>query len=219
LRDGDKKRYLGKGVLEAVENVNEKLGSAVLGLSALDQPTLDYRLLELDGTKNKAKMGANAILGISMAAARAAADVVGLPLWRYLGGVQARVLPTPLMNVINGGKHADSGMEIQEFMLVPHGFDKFSEALRCGAEIFHNLKKILAKDGYTTAVGDEGGFAPKLSKNEDALGKILEAVEAAGYKPGEQVSLALDCAISEYYDKASKKYTFDGQKITNAQLV
>src|SRR5690606_6674180 len=147
-------------------------------------PAVDARLLELDGTANKGKMGANAILGISMAVARAAADSVDLPLWRYLGGIQARVLPTPMMNVINGGKHADSGMEIQEFMLVPHGFDKFSEAHRCGAEVFHNLKKILAKDGYTTAVGDEGGFAPKLSKNEDARGKILEAVEAAGYKPG-----------------------------------
>jgi len=154
-----------------------------------------------------------------MAVARAAADSVDLPLWRYLGGIQARVLPTPLMNVINGGKHADSGMEIQEFMLVPHGFEKFSEALRAGAEIFHNLKKILSKGGFTTAVGDEGGFAPKLSKNEDALGKIMEAISAAGYKPGEQVSLALDCAISEYYNRETKKYTFDGQQIDSAQLV
>jgi enolase len=219
LRDGDKGRYLGKGVQKAVENVNEKLAPAVIGLDALDQPAVDARLLAEDGTPNKGKMGANAILGVSMAVARAAADVVDLPLWRYLGGIQARVLPTPMMNVINGGKHADSGMEIQEFMLVPHGFETFAEALRCGAEVFHNLKKILAKGGYTTAVGDEGGFAPKLSKNEDALGKILEAVEAAGYKPGEQVSLALDCAISEYYDKGSKKYTFDGKQIDNAQLV
>ena len=219
LRDGDKGRYLGKGVLQAVANVNDKLGPAIIGLDALDQPAVDARLLELDGTPNKAKMGANAILGVSMAVARAAADSVDLPLWRYLGGIQARVLPTPMMNVINGGKHADSGMEIQEFMLVPHGFDKFSEALRCGAEIFHNLKKILAKDGYTTAVGDEGGFAPKLSKNEDALSKIIEAIEAAGYKPGTQVSLALDCAISEYYNRDTKKYTFDGQQISNAELV
>lgn len=219
LRDGDKNRYLGKGVLQAVANVNDKLGPAIIGLDALDQPAVDARLLELDGTPNKSKMGANAILGVSMAVARAAADSVDLPLWRYLGGIQARVLPTPMMNVINGGKHADSGMEIQEFMLVPHGFDKFSEALRAGAEIFHNLKKILAKDGYTTAVGDEGGFAPKLSKNEDALGKIIEAIKAAGYKPGEQVSLALDCAISEYYNRDTKKYTFDGQQIDSAQLV
>jgi enolase len=219
LRDGDKKRYLGKGVLKAVENVNDKLGPAVIGLDALDQPSVDARLIELDGTANKGKMGANAILGVSMAVARAAADSVDLPLWRYLGGIQARVLPTPMMNVINGGKHADSGMEIQEFMLVPHGFPTFSEALRCGAEIFHNLKKILAAGGYTTAVGDEGGFAPKLDKNEDALSKILEAVEAAGYKPGTQVSLALDCAISEFYDRDSKKYTFDGKKLDNAALV
>ncbi|MCH2108423.1 MAG: phosphopyruvate hydratase, partial [Polyangiaceae bacterium] len=219
LRDGDKSRFLGKGVQQAVQNVNEKLGPAILGLNSLDQPAIDAALIELDGTPNKGTMGANAILGVSMAVARAAADAVDLPLWRYLGGIQARVLPTPMMNVINGGKHADSGMEIQEFMLVPHGFDKFSDALRCGAEIFHNLKKILAKDGYTTAVGDEGGFAPKLSKNEDALAKIIEAIEAAGYKPGEQVSLALDCAISEYYDRESKKYTFDGQQIDNAALV
>ena len=219
LRDGDKGRYLGKGVQQAVQNVNDKLGPAIIGLDALDQPAVDARLLELDGTPNKAKMGANAILGISMAVARAAADSVDLPLWRYLGGIQARVLPTPMMNVINGGKHADSGMEIQEFMLVPHGFDNFPDALRCGAEIFHNLKKILAKDGYTTAVGDEGGFAPKLSKNEDALSKILEAIEAAGYKAGTQVSLALDCAISEFYNRETKKYTFDGKQIDNKQLV
>ena len=217
LRDEDKKRYLGKGVLKAVENVNEKLGPAILGLDALDQPQVDARLIELDGTPNKGKLGANSILGVSMAVARAASEVVGLPLWRYLGGVQARVLPTPLMNVINGGKHADSGMEIQEFMLVPHGFDKFSEALRAGAEIFHNLKKILAKDGYTTAVGDEGGFAPKLAKNEDALGKILQAIEAAGYKPGTQVSIALDAAITEYHKDG--KYTFDGKQLTSKELV
>jgi enolase len=219
LRDGDKGRFLGKGCLTAVSNVNDKLGPAIIGLDALDQPAVDARLLELDGTPNNAKMGANAILGISMAVARAAADSVDLPLWRYLGGIQARVLPTPLMNGINGGKHADSGMEIQEFMLVPHGFDNFSDALRCGAEVFHTLKKILAAEKYTTAVGDEGGFAPKLSKNEDALSKILEAIEKAGYKPGEQVSLALDCAISEFYDRDSKKYTFDGQQIDNKQLV
>src|SRR6478735_6020504 len=217
LRDEDKKRYLGKGVLKAVENVNEKLGPAILGLDALDQPQVDARLIELDGTPNKGKLGANSILGVSMAVARAASEVVGLPLWRYLGGVQARVLPTPLMNVINGGKHADSGMEIQEFMLVPHGFDKFSEALRAGAEIFHNLKKILAKDGYTTAVGDEGGFAPKLAKNEDALGKILQAIEAAGYKPGTQVSIALDAAITEYHKDG--KYTFDGKQLSNKELI
>ncbi len=217
LRDGDKTRYLGKGVQKAVENVNEKLAPAVIGLDALDQPAVDACLLDADGTANKGKMGANAILGVSMAVARAAADVVDIPLWRYLGGIQARVLPTPMMNVINGGKHADSGMEIQEFMLVPHGFSDFSQALRCGAEVFHHLKKLLAKDGYTTAVGDEGGFAPKLNKNEEALGKILQAIEAAGYKPGEQVSLALDCAISEFHKDG--KYTFDGKELDSAQLV
>lgn len=218
LRDGDKARYLGKGVLQAVENVNEKLGPAILGLSALDQPSVDARLIELDGTKNKGKLGANAILGVSMAVARAAADAVDLPLWRYLGGIQARVLPTPLMNVVNGGAHADSGLEIQEFMIVPHGFEKFSEALRAGAEIFHNLKKILAKDGLTTSVGDEGGFAPKLAKNEEALQKILAAIEAAGYQPGQQVSLALDCAASEFHGEDGK-YTFDGKPLTSAELV
>jgi len=218
LRDGDKGRYLGKGVLKAVENVNDKLGPAVLGLDALDQPMIDARLIELDGTKNKAKLGANAILGVSMAVARAAADAVGVPLWRYLGGIQARVLPTPLMNVINGGAHADSGLEIQEFMIVPHGFDEFSEALRAGTEIFHALKKILAKDGFTTSVGDEGGFAPKLAKNEEALQKILSAIEAAGYQPGKQVSLALDCAASEFCGEDGR-YTFDGKAITTAELV
>ncbi|HSC89321.1 MAG TPA: phosphopyruvate hydratase [Polyangiaceae bacterium] len=218
LRDGDKGRYLGKGVSKAVENVNDKLGPAVLGLDALDQPAIDARLIELDGTKNKGKLGANAILGVSMAVARAAADAVGIPLWRYLGGIQARVLPTPLMNVINGGAHADSGLEIQEFMLVPHGFATFSDALRAGTEIFHNLKKILGKDGYTTSVGDEGGFAPKLAKNEEALQKILAAIEAAGYQPGKQVSLALDCAASEFYGDDGK-YTFDGKPLTSAELV
>jgi len=218
LRDGDKGRYLGKGVQKAVENVNDKLGPAILGLPALDQPGVDARLIELDGTKNKGKLGANAILGVSMAVARAAADVVDIPLWRYLGGIQARVLPTPLMNVINGGAHADSGLEIQEFMIVPHGFDKFSEALRAGTEIFHNLKKILAKDGYTTSVGDEGGFAPKLAKNEEALQKILSAIEAAGYQPGKQVSLALDCAASEFHGEDGR-YTFDGKPLTSAELV
>ena len=207
LRDGDKKRYLGKGVLTAVANVNDKLGPAVVGMSALDQAGVDQRLLELDGSPNKGKMGANAVLGISMAVARAAADTVGLPLWRYLGGVQARVLPTPLMNVINGGAHADNGLEAQEFMIVPLGFESFPEALRCGAEVFHHLKANLKKDGLTTAVGDEGGFAPRLESNEHAIQRILQAVEAAGYKPGEHVALALDCAASEFYKDG--KYTWD----------
>jgi enolase len=216
LRDGDKKRYLGKGVLQAVKNVNEKLGPAVVGLSALDQPAVDQRLLEIDGTANKEKVGANAILAVSMAAARAGANVVGLPLWRYLGGTQARVLPTPLMNIVNGGAHADNGLEVQEFMIVPVGFDTFAEALRCGAEVFHNLKSILKKEGLTTAVGDEGGFAPRLGSNEDALKRILQAIDAAGYKAGEQVALAMDCAANEFYKDG--KYTWDKKPRTASEL-
>ncbi len=216
LRDGDKKRYLGKGVLQAVENVNDKLGPAIVGMSALDQPAVDQRLLELDGTPNKSKLGANAILAVSMACARAAADVVDLPLWRYLGGVQARVLPTPLMNIINGGAHADSGLEVQEFMIVPLGFPTFAEALRAGAEVFHNLKSILKKEGMVTAVGDEGGFAPRLASNEQAIQRVMSAIEAAGYKPGEQIGVAMDCAASEFYKDG--KYTWDKQPRTAAEL-
>ncbi|HEY8944560.1 MAG TPA: phosphopyruvate hydratase [Polyangiaceae bacterium] len=216
LRDNDKKRYLGKGVKQAVENVNEKLGPAVIGMSALDQPAIDRRLLELDGTDNKGKLGANAILAVSLAVARAAADTVGLSLWRYLGGAQARVLPTPLMNIINGGAHADNGLEIQEFMIVPLGFSSFSKALRAGAEVFHNLKSILKKEGLTTAVGDEGGFAPRLGSNEEALKRIISAIEAAGYKPGEDIALGLDCAASEFYSEG--KYTFDKKPVTAAEL-
>jgi enolase len=216
LRDDEKKRYLGKGVRKAVENVNEKLGPAVIGMSALDQAAVDRRLIELDGTPNKAKLGANSILAVSMATARAAADTVGIPLWRYLGGVQARVLPTPLMNIINGGAHADNGLEIQEFMIVPLGFDSFSKALRAGTEVFHNLKAILKKEGMTTAVGDEGGFAPRLGSNEDALKRIIQAIEAAGYRPGEDVALGLDCAASEFF--ADGKYTFDKKTVSAAEL-
>src|SRR6187549_2720077 len=216
LRDGDKKRYLGKGVTKAVENINEQLAPALLGLSALDQPAIDQVLLEIDGTPNKSKLGANAILAVSMAVARAAADTVGLPLWRYLGGVQARVLPTPLMNIINGGMHADSGLEVQEFMVVPMGFDSFAEALRCGTEIFHSLKAILKKEGMTTSVGDEGGFAPRLSSNEEAIQRIITAIEAAGYKPGEHVGIALDAAASEFYKDG--KYTWDKKPHTAAEL-
>ncbi len=207
LRDGDKKRYLGKGVTTAVKNVNDVLGPALIGLSAFDQPGIDQVMLDLDGTPTKGKLGANAILAVSMAVARAAADVVGLPFWRYLGGVQARVLPTPLMNILNGGTHADNGLEAQEFMIVPLGLPSFVEALRCGAEVFHALKANLKKDGLTTAVGDEGGFAPRLETNEAALVRIVSAIEAAGYKPGEQVGLALDTAASEFY--ADGKYTWD----------
>ncbi|HYQ03780.1 MAG TPA: phosphopyruvate hydratase [Polyangiaceae bacterium] len=216
LRDGDKKRYLGKGVTKAVENINDQLGPALIGLSALDQPAIDKVLLELDGTPNKSKLGANAILAVSMAVARAAADTVGLPLWRYLGGIQARVLPTPLMNIINGGVHADSGLEVQEFMVVPMGFDTFAEALRCGTEIFHSLKSILKKEGMTTSVGDEGGFAPRLASNEEAIQRIIGAIEAAGYKPGEHVGIALDAAASEFYKDG--KYTWDKKPHSAAEL-
>ncbi|HYP88510.1 MAG TPA: phosphopyruvate hydratase [Polyangiaceae bacterium] len=216
LRDNDKKRYLGKGVLQAVENVNDKLGPAIIGMSALDQPSVDQRLLELDGTPNKSKLGANAILAVSMACARAAADTVDLPLWRYLGGVQARVLPTPLMNIINGGAHADSGLEVQEFMIVPLGFDSFGEALRAGTEVFHNLKSILKKEGMVTAVGDEGGFAPRLASNEQAIQRVMSAIEAAGYKAGEQIGIGMDCAASEFYKDG--KYTWDKQPRTAAEL-
>ena len=216
LRDNDKKRYMGKGVLQAVENVNDKLGPAIIGMSALDQPSVDQRMLELDGTPNKSKLGANAILAVSMATARAAADTVDLPLWRYLGGIQARVLPTPLMNIINGGAHADSGLEVQEFMIVPLGFESFAEALRAGTEVFHNLKSILKKEGMVTAVGDEGGFAPRLASNEQAIQRVMSAIEAAGYKPGEQVAIGMDCAASEFYKDG--KYTWDKQPRTAAEL-
>jgi enolase len=219
LRDGDKKRWLGKGVAKAVDNVNQSLGPSVVGMDALDQAAVDKVLLDTDGTPNKSKMGANAILGVSMAVARAAADAVGIPLWRYLGGVQARVLPTPLMNVVNGGVHADSGLEIQEFMVVPMGLPSFEEALRAGTEIFHTLKKLLKDKGHTTSVGDEGGFAPKLKSNEEAVQFLVQAIEEAGYKPGKDVGLALDCAASEFFDKKSERYTFDKKSITREELV
>jgi enolase len=219
LRDGDASRYLGKGVLKAVENVMEKIAPEVLGRDALDQAAIDQAMLDLDGTKTKANLGANAILGVSMAVARAAAEAVGLPLYRYLGGAQACVLPTPLMNILNGGTHADNGLEIQEFMVVPHGAASFREGLRMGAEVFHHLKSILKKRGLTVAVGDEGGFAPRLDSNEAALAVILEAIEKAGYTPGRDISLALDCAASEFFDKEKKVYTFDKKEVDGAALI
>jgi enolase len=219
LRDGDKKRWLGKGVGKAVDNVHQTLGPSVVGLDSLDQAAVDQVLLEADGTPNKGKMGANAILGVSMAVARAAADSVALPLWRYLGGVQARVLPTPLMNIINGGVHADSGLEVQEFMIVPLGLPTFDEALRAGAEVFHTLKKLLKDAGHTVSVGDEGGFAPKLGSNEEAIQYIVRAIEGAGYAPGKDVSVALDSAASEFYDRKAGRYTFDKQPVSREELV
>jgi enolase len=219
LRDGDRKRWLGKGVGKAVDNVHQTLGPSVVGLDSLDQAAVDQVLLEADGTPNKGKMGANAILGVSMAVARAAADSVALPLWRYLGGVQARVLPTPLMNIINGGVHADSGLEVQEFMIVPLGLSTFDEALRAGAEVFHTLKKLLKDAGHTVSVGDEGGFAPKLGSNEEAIQYIVRAIEGAGYAPGKDVSVALDSAASEFYDRKAGRYTFDKQPVSREELV
>ncbi len=219
LRDGDKARYLGKGVLKAVHHVETILGPAIMGMDALDQPAVDKVLIDADGTPNKGKLGANAILAVSMAVARAGAEAVDLPLWRYLGGASARVLPTPMMNILNGGVHADSGLEIQEFMIVPHGLPTFAEALRAGVEIFHTLKSLLKKEGLVTAVGDEGGFAPRLASNEAAVGYILRAIEGAGYKAGTQVSLALDAAASEFYDTDKQRYTFDKTEKTAEELV
>ena len=208
LRDGDAKRYLGKGTQKAVKNINTKLAKTIEGLNAFDQAAVDRAMLAADGSANKGKLGANAILALSMATARAAADSQGTPLYRYLGGVNARTLPVPMMNIINGGAHADNSVDMQEFMIVPYGANKFSEALRMGAEVFHTLKTVLKKRSYSTAVGDEGGFAPNLKSNEEAIEVILEAITKAGYKPGAQIGLALDCAASEYYDKAKKKYVF-----------
>ena len=219
LRDGDADRYLGKGVLTAVTNVAEKIAPEILGMDALDQQAVDLAMLAADGTPNKAAIGANAILGVSMATARAAAGAVNLPLYRYLGGAIARLLPAPMMNIINGGAHADNGLDIQEFMIVPVGFDSFREALRAGTETFHHLKKLLAEDGLATSVGDEGGFAPRLQKNEDALAYAARAVEKAGYDLGEQIVLALDCAMSEVYDASKNTYRFDGQDLGVDELI
>src|SRR6058998_145516 len=207
LRDGDKKRYLGKGVLKAVHNVNEVIAPALAGEDATLQSHIDEMMLAMDGTKNKAKLGANAILGVSMAVARAAAKAHQLPLYRYIGGVKASLLPVPMMNIINGGAHADNNIDLQEFMIVPAGAPSLPEALRMGAEVFHNLKKILHDSGHQTAVGDEGGFAPNLKSNHEAIDLILRAIEAAGYKPGDQIWVALDAASSEFYDK-NGRYIF-----------
>ncbi|RKG91020.1 phosphopyruvate hydratase [Corallococcus terminator] len=211
LRDGDTQRYLGKGVLKAVDHVRDTIGPALVGMDAVDQVALDARMIELDGTPTKAKLGANAILAVSMAAARAAADAHALPLYRYVGGLQARTLPVPLMNILNGGAHADTRVDVQEFMVVPAGAKSFAEGLRWGAEVFHALKKILKNRKLATGVGDEGGYAPDLPANEEALKLIMEAIDAAGFKAGEQLFLALDVAASEFFDKGSKKYKLKGE--------
>ncbi|WP_421773595.1 phosphopyruvate hydratase [Gracilimonas sp.] len=215
LRDGDKDYFLGKSVLKAVENVNTTIAEEFRGLSVFGQVDLDDLLLELDGTPNKAKLGANAILGVSMATAKAAAEELGMPLWRYVGGVNAKVMPLPMMNIINGGSHADNSVDLQEFMIMPAGAQSFSNALQIGAEVFHKLKKVLSDKGYSTAVGDEGGFAPNLKSNEEAVEVILKAIEKAGYTPEEDVLIALDPAASEFYNTESGLYEFkwsDGSK-------
>ncbi|ASA96869.1 MULTISPECIES: phosphopyruvate hydratase [Anoxybacillus] len=222
LRDGDKGRYLGKGVLQAVKNVNEVIAPALIGsYDVTEQVAIDRALIALDGTENKGKLGANAILGVSMAVARAAADYLGIPLYQYLGGFNAKTLPVPMMNILNGGAHADNNVDIQEFMIMPVGAPNFREALRMGAEIFHSLKSVLKAKGYNTAVGDEGGFAPNLKSNEEALETIIEAIEKAGYKPGTEVMLAMDVASSELYNKETGKYHLEGEGVvkTSEEMV
>ncbi|MEZ5345690.1 MAG: phosphopyruvate hydratase [Pyrinomonadaceae bacterium] len=219
LRDGDKSRYLGKGVTQAVNNVNDKIAFELEGLDALDQTIVDETLLALDGTDNKSHLGANALLAVSLATARAAATFLQIPLYRYIGGANAKVLPTPMMNIINGGSHADNNVDFQEFMIMPVGAESFSEALRAGAEVFHNLKKVLSGRGYSTAVGDEGGFAPNLKSNEEAVETILEAIEMAGYTAGEDILLALDPASSEFYEDGN--YVFkksDGRRLSSTEM-
>jgi enolase len=222
LRDGDKSRYLGKGVLKAVANINSEIAPAILEMEASSQIEVDRKMIALDGTPNKGRLGANAILAVSMATARAAAESEGTPLYRYLGGVAAVTLPVPMMNILNGGAHADNCVDPQEFMVAPFGASCFAESLRMGAEVFHNLKSVLKKRGYSTAVGDEGGFAPNLKSNEEALETILEAITKAGYKPGEQIGIMLDPAASEFYDADRKKYIFkksDKSERTSEQMV
>ncbi|MCW4460364.1 phosphopyruvate hydratase [Sphingomonas sp. BT-65] len=216
-RDGDKSVYLGKGVLEAVEGVNGEIAEEIVGLDAEDQADIDHAMIELDGTENKGRLGANAILGVSLAVAKAAADARGLPLYRYVGGVSAHVLPVPMMNIINGGEHADNPIDFQEFMIVPVGAESLAEAVRCGAEIFHTLKKKLHDKGLATGVGDEGGFAPNIASTTEALDFIVASIEAAGYKPGENVMLALDCAATEYYRDGAYKMVGEGKTFSSAE--
>ncbi len=219
LRDGDTSRYLGKGVLRAVDHVRDVIAPTLIGMDATDQAAVDASLIALDGTPTKSHLGANAILAVSMACARAAAQAHELPLSRYLGGVGAVTLPVPLMNVVNGGAHADNNLDIQELMIVPAGFERFDDALRAGVETFHQLKKLLAARGKVTAVGDEGGFAPSLDSHDQALGLLIEAIGKAGYKPGEQICLALDVAASEFYDAAKKTYQYEGKPRSAAELI
>ncbi|PZR41206.1 MAG: phosphopyruvate hydratase [Azospira oryzae] len=222
LRDGDKKVYVGKGVLKAVENVNTKIASEIIGFDVFDQNLLDKIMIELDGTPNKGNLGANAILGTSLAIAKAAAIEAGIPLYRYIGGVSANTLPVPMMNILNGGSHADNSIDFQEFMVMPVKADTFSESLRMGTEVFHTLKKVLHDKGFSTNVGDEGGFAPNIKSNEEAIEIVLMAIEKAGFKPGEDIFIAMDAASSEFYDAKTDLYTFkksDGKKLSSAEMV
>ncbi len=219
LRDGDKTQFMGKGVIKAVTNINETLADVLVGMNALDQGAVDQAMLDADGTENKSNLGANAILACSMATAHAAAQSSFLPLYRYIGGFAATRLPAPMMNIINGGEHASNGIDMQEFMVMPLGFDTFSDSLRCGTEIFHNLKNVLAEKGMSTAVGDEGGFAPDLKNSHEAIEVILTAIEKAGYEAGTQVKIALDCAASEFYDSKTKTYTLEGNKLDSDGMI
>ena len=219
LRDGDKSRYLGKGVLKAVQNVNEVIAPEVIGLDALDQVAIDRCMIDLDGTPNKGKLGANAILAVSMAVARAAADALGVPIYRYLGGFNAKTLPVPMMNILNGGAHADNNVDVQEFMVLPVGASSFAEAVRAGAEVFHSLKAVLKEKGLNTAVGDEGGFAPNLESNEEAIKTIITAIERAGYKPGVDMFLGMDVASTEFFKEGHYHLEGEGRTFTPAQFV
>jgi enolase len=219
LRDGDKSVFLGKGVLKAVENINGEIGDSLIGMDAVNQREIDAIMRELDGTPNKSRLGANALLGVSLATAKAAAACVQLPLYRYLGGAGAHILPAPMMNIVNGGQHADNSVDVQEFMVMPLGFETFSDGLRAGVEIFHHLKKVLSSRKLNTAVGDEGGFAPNLGSNQEALDLIMEAIAQAGYTAGEQIFIALDVAATEFYDAKTKTYTIDGKKLSGPDMV
>ena len=219
LRDGDKTMYMGKGVLQAVDNINSQIADSMIGADAMDQRGVDQLLREIDGTPNKKNLGANAILGVSLATAKAAAVFTNQPLYRYLGGAGAHLLPAPMMNIVNGGQHADNSVDVQEFMVMPLGFETFTDALRAGTEIFHNLKKVLSEKKLNTAVGDEGGFAPDLGSNQEALDLIMDAIQRAGYEAGKQIFIALDVAATEFYDAKTKKYTIDGKQLSGDQMV
>ena len=219
LRDGDKNKYMGKGVLQAVDNINSKIADSLIGADACDQRGIDAMLCDLDGTPNKKNLGANAMLGVSLATAKAAAVFTNQPLYRYLGGAGAHILPAPMMNIVNGGQHADNSVDVQEFMVMPLGFDNFTDALRAGTEIFHHLKKVLSEKKLNTAVGDEGGFAPDLGSNQEALDLIMDAIGRAGYQAGKQIFIALDVAATEFYDEKTKKYTIDGKQLSGDEMV